>query len=149
VLELGPRGTQLIQSFETLRLEAYLPTPNDVPTIGWGHTKGVKLGMTCTVQQAQQWFAEDTAVAVSSVNAINATVALSQSMFDALVSLAFNAGVGAIGSTSTVGKALRAGSYFDAWRGMSLWTKQAGKDLRGLASRRSHEMALFMEDRLP
>jgi lysozyme len=144
---LGPRGIALIRGTEELRLVAYLPTINDVWTIGWGHTKGVHMGTTSTGEQAEEWFREDVAGPVAAVNAVG--VPLSQGMFDALVSLVFEAGEGAIAPDSTVGAALRRRDYFGAWRGMALWTKQAGKDLRGLASRRAEEMALFMDDPLP
>jgi lysozyme len=144
---LGNRGQELIKSYERLRLIAYLPTPNDVPTIGWGHTRGVRLGMTCTEEQAQQWFLEDVAQAVMAVSSI--PVRLTPSMSDALVSLAFNAGAGAVSPTSTIGKALRLPDYFAAWAGFSLWRKQGGRDLLGLARRRAREMELFFEDGLP
>lgn len=146
-MKLGSRGAALIKGKEKLRLEAYLPTPNDVPTVGWGHTRGVKLGDKITVKQAEQFFVEDTASAVAAVNGL--PVPLSQSMFDALVSLVFNAGPGTISPISTIGKALRERRYFEAWAGFVLWRKQAGKDLRGLATRRALEMLLFMEDSLP
>lgn len=146
-MSLGQRGSALIKGKETLRLTAYLPTPNDVPTIGWGHTKDVRLGMTITRERAEQLFNEDTAEAVSAVRRIG--VPLSQSMFDALVSFVFNCGAGSISPTNTVGKALRERRYFDAWHGLGLWRKQAGRDLRGLAIRRAQEMLLFFEDQVP
>lgn len=145
--KLGSRGEALIKGKEELRLLAYLPTPNDVWTIGFGHTKGVKQGDKITVKQAEQFFDEDTAGAVAAVNKLG--VPLSQSMFDALVTLVFNTGSGAISATSTIGKTLRERRYFDAWAGFTLWRKQKGKDLRGLAIRRAEEMRLFMEDPLP
>lgn len=146
-MNLGPRGAALIKGKEQLRLEAYLPTPNDVPTIGFGHTKGVRLGDKITVKQAEQFFDEDTAWAVAAVNKLG--VPLSQSMFDALVSLVFNTGVGSITPASTIGKAIRERRYFDAWEAFAKWRKQAKKDLRGLAIRRAEEMQLFMADPLP
>jgi lysozyme len=148
-MRIGPRGEALIKGKETLRLTAYLPTPDDIPTIGWGHTKGVRLGMTITREQAQQFFEEDTAEAVVAVRKIAAIVPLSQSMFDALVSFVFNCGEGSVEPDKLVGGALRRRDYYAAYRGMSHWTKQLGKDLRGLAIRRALEMALFFEDRLP
>lgn len=90
VKQLGPRGEDLIKSYEGYSSEAYLPTPDDVPTIGWGHTRNVKMGDTCTPEQAEKWFQEDVSGAVSVVN--NLAVNLTQSMFDALVSLVFNVG---------------------------------------------------------
>lgn len=147
MMTLGKRGEALIKSKETLRLTAYLPTPNDVPTIAYGHTQGVKLGMTCTKEQAETWFQEDVAGAVRTINFLGLT--LSQSMFDALVSLVYNAGPTPLAITSTIGAALRKHDWFGAWRGFALWTKQGSTDLRGLAERRAQEMALFMEDPLP
>lgn len=146
-ITLGPRGEALIKSYETLRLKAYMPTPNDKPTIGWGHTRNVKMGMTCTAQQAEQWFKEDVAEATTEVNKL--TVALTQSMFDALVSLVYNVGPDAVDQANTIYRALMKKDYIAAWRGFSLWTKQAGKDLLGLARRRAKEMDLFLQDGLP
>lgn len=148
-MTLGKRGADLIKSKETLQLKAYLPTPDDVPTIGWGRTKDIKLGMTCSIDQAEQWFQEDIAGATRVVNLVGLGLDLTQSMFDALVSLVYNAGPSPLTLTSTIGSALRKRDWFGAWRGFALWTKQDGKDLRGLAERRAQEMVLFMEDPLP
>ena len=41
--------------------QAYLPTAHDVPTIGWGHTKGVYMGQIITLEGAQAMFEEDVA----------------------------------------------------------------------------------------
>jgi GH24 family phage-related lysozyme (muramidase) len=35
-MQMNARGLALLKSFEKCRLEAYLPTPDDKPTIGWG-----------------------------------------------------------------------------------------------------------------
>lgn len=146
-MKLGIRGETLIKGYETLRLTAYMPTSDDVPTIGWGHTKGVKLGDTCTREQAQKWFEEDVSSAVDSVDALPCN--LTQSMFDALVSLVFNVGPSSIKQASTIGLALRSWDYYGAWVGFTLWRKQNKKDLLGLARRRAKEMVLFLEDGLP
>lgn len=153
---LGPRGARLIKDFEVgpgngPRLEAYLPTPADRPTIGWGRAHDVKLGDTCTEEQADAWFLEDVALAVTVVNrrAVAGGWRLSQSMFDALVSLVYNVGAAAIAPRSTIDKALFDRDFYGAWRGFSLWIKQAHSPLRGLARRRAQEMALFCEDPFP
>jgi lysozyme len=142
-MNLGQRGSELIKSFERLRLEAYLPTPDDVPTIGWGHIKGVRMGQVITEAAAEQYFRSDVLPAERIVNQLQ--VKLTQAMFDSLVSLAFNAGT--LGET--IPKALRAGDYFTAWHAFGQWRKQAGKDLLGLARRRAREMQLYLEDGLP
>jgi GH24 family phage-related lysozyme (muramidase) len=153
-LRLGPRGEQLIKSFEQLRLTAYRPTRNDVWTIGWGSTQDVHEGLSITIDQAQLRFIADTFDAIRYANAL--PCALTQSMFDALISLVFNAGPSSIKAGSTIGNALHlqaAGGYpsgyFAAWAGFALWRKQAGKDLLGLARRRAKEMDLFLADGLP
>jgi lysozyme len=145
--KLGPAGKALIRGDETLQLKAYLPTPYDVPTIGWGHTRGVKIGDTCTREEAEQFFDGDTAEACAAVNALG--LPLTQSMFDALVSLVFNEGAALLARDKSVGGPLRRHDWWGAWRGMCLYTKQAGKDLRGLGTRRAQEMGLFMAEPLP
>lgn len=150
---LGKRGADIIKARETLRLKAYMPTANDRPTIGWGSTRGVAMGMTITEEEAAVRFLEDTADAVREV--VKLPCPLTPAMFDALVSLVFNNGAGSISSTSTIGKALRTGDYFSAWAGFPLWRKQRNKttgeldDVLGLARRRSEEMVLFFMDGLP
>lgn len=162
---LGPRGESIIKSRETLRLTAYKPTPNDVWTIGYGHTLGVKSGQTCTREQAEKWFLEDVnRIAIPplirlSVRMESKGLTLTQSMIDALISLIYNGGEGVILSGTTIGDALLSGSpdmYYRAWRGFALWTKQRNStpqtnddDLLGLARRRSEEMVLFLADGIP
>lgn len=151
---LGPRGKKIIRSRETLRLVAYRPTPSDKWTLGWGHTRGVKEGDTCTPEQAEAWFIEDTASARHDVEKC-VQVALTAGMFDALVSLVYNAGAGAVDGDSTIGAALAAGDYYAACAGFFAYRKQTNKatgkreNLLGLARRRVEEMALFLEDGIP
>lgn len=151
-VKLGSRGERLIKSYETLKLVAYMPTPNDRPTIGWGHTKDVKIGQTISLTQAQAFFDEDMADAVAAVSLLvkKAKVKLTQSMVDAIISLVFNVGPSAVQSRSTIGSALiEKGDYYLACQGFFLWRKQAGRSLLGLARRRAKEMELFLEDGIP
>lgn len=151
-IDLGSRGDKLIKGYETLRLVAYKPTPNDVWTVGYGSTKGVKAGMKITLEQANERFELDIADAITAVSLLakKAKVNLTQSMIDALISLVFNVGPSAVQSGSTIGSALiDKGDYFAACQGFFLWRKQAGKDLLGLARRRAKEMELFLEDGIP
>ena len=60
-MKIGKQGLDLIKSFEGLELEAYMPTPIDVPTIGYGHTKTVKMGMVITEKQAEALLKKDLA----------------------------------------------------------------------------------------
>lgn len=148
-MQLGSRGLDLIKRYETFRSTAYLPTPDDVWTIGYGHTKNVRKGDTCTLEQAEQWLRDDVSSAVKAVNRLVVKVSLTQSMFDALVSLVFNVGTQPVTTSSIIGRSLLAGDYYKGWQSFALWRKQAGKDLLGLARRRAEEMTLFLRDGLP
>lgn len=139
-MKIGAKGLALIRSYEQLRLVAYLPTPDDVPTIGWGHTKGVAMGLTCTPEQADVWLDEDCDWAEGAVNAVD--VSLSQDQFDALVSLVFNIGAPNF-TTSTIRRMLVGGDYTGAAGQFKRWNKQKGKVLNGLIRRRAEEEELF------
>lgn len=150
---LGPRGANLIKSFETLQLKAYKPTPNDVWTIGYGSTRDVKPGMIITLAEAEDRFMQDASSTIREVNNRFSKTLLTQAMFDALVSLVFNVGASAISPTSTIGSSLIVKDYYSAWAGFALWRKQRGpnglQNLLGLARRRAKEMSLFLEDGMP
>lgn len=135
-------GLKLIESFEALRLTAYKPTPQDVWTIGYGHTDGVKEGDTCTNEQAEQWLDEDIRVAELAIDT-RVTVTLNQNQYDALVSFTFNVGTEAF-ETSTLLKLLNAGDTMGAGIQFLVWTRQAGKVLQGLLNRRKKEQSLFL-----
>lgn len=151
MMQLGPRGRALIQSFETLQLVAFKPTPDDVWTIGWGHTgPDVHEGLVWTREQADEAFDHDTRAAVNGV--IRGTdVQLTQNQFDALVSFTYNEGVGEehpepkgfLGST--LRKMVNARRWLDAANEFPKWNKQKGKVLGGLVRRRDAERALFLE----
>lgn len=146
---IGPAGLALIKRFEQLRLVAYLPTADDVPTIGWGHTAGVKLGDRCTEAQAEIWLLADCRGSEDAVNSL-VKVPLTQGQFDALVSFVFNVGPDIDADTiaeglgdSTLLKKLNSGDYAGAANEFPRWNKQNGKVLRGLTLRREAERQLF------
>jgi lysozyme len=134
---------QLIKNWEELRLEAYLPTPNDEWTIGWGHTHGVEKGDVITKAQAQSYFDADVAWAEAAVNK-SVKVGLTQHQFDALVSFVFNIGETDF-KTSTLLRKLNAGDYEGAANELPRWKYQKGEVLRGLVRRRAEEMEYFLE----
>jgi len=141
-MKLGPKGKALIQSYEQCRLQAYMPTPDDVPTLGFGHTRGVAMGDTCTQEQADAWFLEDIAWVEDCVNRA-VTSQLTQDEFDALASLCFNIGCRAF-SGSTLVKRLNNADY-EVGNEFAKWNKQNGKELAGLTRRRAAEAKLFEE----
>lgn len=146
-MKLTTEGYDLLKSFEQLRLEAYLPTPNDVPTIGWGTTFGVSLGDTIDFKTAQVYLERDVKLFEDCVNK-RVKVTLTQQMFNALVILCYNIGCTNFGS-STLVKLLNQGDYLGAAGQFKVWNKQRNKKgelivLNGLTARREKEKVLFL-----
>lgn len=131
-----------IKRWEGLRLEAYMPTPNDVPTIGYGHTHTAKMGMVITEAEAERLLRVDLKWAREAVNNY-VTVPLTQPQYDALVSFVFNVGATAF-RKSTMLRKLNASDFVGAANEFPRWNKQKGKVLRGLTNRRLYEKAKFL-----
>lgn len=129
------------------RLKAYL-CPAGVPTIGWGTTRGVKLGMVCTKAQADEWLLQDLTEFTAQVRGV-CKVEPTNNQLSAMVSLAYNIGFGAFRDKSTVLKAHNRGDFAAAARAFTLWNKARVngvlQELPGLVSRRLKESALYME----
>lgn len=139
-MKTSKEGKDEIKAYEGVRLKAYLDT-GGVPTIGVGHTKGVKMGMTATPEQVDQWLTEDLEEAESDVLRL-VKVPLSQGQFDALVSFVFNLGAGQVGS-STLLRKLNAGDYEGARNQFHRWIFDNGKQQPGLVKRRIGEARRF------
>ena len=90
-MNLSEKGISLIKKFEGCHLTAYL-CPAGKWTIGYGHTAGVVKGMKITQEQADEYLRQDCKSSEKAVNALGRN--LNQNQFDALVSFAFNCGVG-------------------------------------------------------
>ena len=56
-----------IRDVEGFRGKAYIPTPGDVPTIGYGFTKGVKIGDTMTKEEAEKRLSEEVNTRVEAI----------------------------------------------------------------------------------
>lgn len=141
-MEIGKAGLDLIKSFEGLSLKAYNQGGKDVPTIGYGHTRGVKMGDVITEHQAEEFLRQDVASAEHDVNRL-VKVPLTQNQFDALVSFTFNLGGGNL-STSTLLKKLNVGNYEGAAEEFPRWSFSRGVHLAGLERRRKAEQQLFL-----
>lgn len=137
----GVKDVELIKEAEGLRLEAYLPTPNDVWTIGYGHTKTAKPGMRITKAGAEALLLHDLAWVEATIDKY-VKVPLNQNQYDALASFIYNVGASAF-RKSTLLKLLNAGDYEGAAEQFPRWNKQKGKVLRGLTARRQKEKTLF------
>ena len=141
-MDVSPRGLELIQEYEGLRLKAYQDSVG-VWTIGYGSTKGVRPGDEITEAQAVELLAADVDRHADGVRRA-VDVPLNQNQFDALVSFTFNVGVGAL-QRSTLLRKLNAGQYTEAANQLMRWVHAGGQELRGLVRRREAERKLFME----
>lgn len=137
-------ASDIIKRWEGLRLTAYPdPGTGGKPwTIGYGHTRNVKQGDTCTLDQALAWLAEDMDDAYKVIdNAV--TVPLTRQQRDALCSFVFNVGVDAF-QKSTLLRMLNEGNYTGAAAQLDRWNKAGGRVMQGLVNRRKQEKALFL-----
>ena len=135
------RGLALIRQFEGLRLSAY-KCPAGVPTIGYGTTKGVKMGDTITRDEADRLLLEDAQRFADHVKAL-VKVPLNQNQTDALVSFVYNIGPAAFGK-STMLKLINQGLIEDAANQFLRWNRAGGQVLAGLTRRRIAERELFL-----
>lgn len=169
---LGEQGTYLCHYFEQLKLRAY-PDPGSplfkalmrekidpyslqaVPakfvqlsgapwTIGWGDTgPDVVPGLVITAEQADQRFARRMSSEFEPGVRAAVRLVLAQHEFDALVSIFYNVGVGAMRASTLVRK-LNAGDRAGAAAEFPRWNKSAGERSKGLDRRREAERVLFL-----
>lgn len=140
-MHISNNGLDLIRRFEGLRLRAYL-CPGGVWTIGYGHTgPDVKPGLRISRDEANALLCADAARFDAGVGAIGG--ACTQGQHDALVSFAFNLGLGPLMS-STLLKKHKAGDHEGAAAEFGRWIHAGGRVLPGLVRRRAAEAALYL-----
>jgi lysozyme len=148
----GPDCAKLVQEFEGCARKqpdgtfmAY-PDPGsggDPWTIGWGSTGAdIKKGVVWTQQQCDDRFTEHLADFAEKVGNLLDGVPTTQKQFDAMVSFAYNVGVGNL-AASTLLRKHKAGDFAGAALEFARWNKAAGKVLPGLTRRRAAESALY------
>lgn len=139
--EINQAGLDLIRSFEGLRLKSYKDSVG-VWTIGYGHTRGVAAGQTCTLDQAMDWLRRDLIDAEKAVASM-VTHPITDNQFAALCSFAFNLGSGSL-LKSTLLKKVNEGRFEEAAKWFAPWNKAGGVVVGGLTSRRAAEAKLFL-----
>lgn len=142
-LSISVAGLAMIQQFEGTRTEAYADAVG-IPTICTGSTKGVYLGQTATLAECEERLSEDVSYAGVAIRRC-VTEKMTQDQYDALVSLTFNIGGGALCSSTLVRK-LNSGDCRGAAQQFLRWDHAGGKKLRGLSKRRAAEYAKFIGD---
>lgn len=149
---MNQAGIDLVKEFESFKDKAYICSGGRL-TCGWGHTKGVKAGDTCTKEQAEAWLMEDIEEAEKIVDQY-VDVHLNGNQHAALTSFVFNVGHGKEGvkdgfaelkkgGHSTLLKLLNRGWYDEAAAQFARWNKAGGEVLGGLARRRKAEYELW------
>lgn len=137
--------------YEGLKLKAYLDSAS-IATIGIGtikypNGKKVKLGDTCTKEQAIEYAKHDLDAFEDNLNALTVGVPLKQNQYDAALLLQYNIGAGAF-SKSTVLKLIKANPNDPKIEAAWLqWNKARVngvlKPIKGLTNRRMGEYKLY------
>lgn len=168
-MKTGERGIAIMHKFEGFRKVPYL-CPASLWTIGYGHVlyqDQIRFPVTridgytgmirkeyplrpehnhvWTQESIDQLFKDDLSTFERGVLRLVPGVAGKQGTFDALVSFAFNAGLGNL-QRSTIRMKANRGEWKEAAEEFMKWTKGGGKVLPGLVKRREAEKALFLTD---
>lgn len=147
-MQISKAGVDLIKRFEGFQAAPYL-CPAGVPTIGYGSTRWDD-GRPVTLQDQPVTEQEATRLLLLTLPQFErgvtglVTVELTQNQFDALVSFAYNLGLGNLGN-STLLKRVNARDFLGASDEFPRWVRSAGKILPGLVARREAERKLFLE----
>ena len=142
-MKASPAGVAFIKQFEGLELHSY-QCQAGVWSIGYGTTgPDIGPGMLITKQEADRLFERDLAYFEQGVRDY-LKVRVNQNEFDALVSFAYNVGLGAF-SSSTLLRLLNDGSTKTIVAAEFLrWINADGKPSEGLKNRRQKERQLFL-----
>lgn len=144
-MRTSQKGIDLIKEFEGYSERVYL-CPGGVYTIGYGHTRGVQVGDTCTREKAEEYLRDDLRDTEETIQDL-IDVPLTQNQFDALVCLVYNIGSGNF-YDSTIRKVInyKVSDIEEYRRAWMMWVKAQGRVLKGLVRRREAEFKLFKGD---
>lgn len=137
---------------EAFSENAYKTTPNDVWTIGYGHTgnvdgKSITKGMKITKEKAEELYRKDFELHIQPLKEINVPLTSNQKI--ALASFSFNLGPNGL-RNSGIFKRLQEGDYEGAANKFDDYVKQKNRKtdeivvLKGLVNRRKKEKQLFL-----
>ena len=139
----------LIKKFEGFRSEAYQDSVG-VWTVGYGSTmwpdgKNVQPGQRMTIQEAEAVMTWELTRKGKEILSGLPTTIINQNQYDALISFAYNLGVGAL-LKSTLFKKLKVNPNDPSIRTEFMrWVNAGGKRLTGLVRRREAEANLYFK----
>ena len=140
-MNISKKGIDLIKRFEGCRLKAY-KCPAGVWTIGYGHTKDVKMGMSITQKQADEFLKGDIKPVERLLNGMG--INYTQNQFDALTSWIFNLGEGNFKKSTMYKNIVARKSDVEITDQMVKWVNAGGIPLLGLKKRRVAEANMFL-----
>jgi lysozyme len=147
-MKISQTGIDLIKTFEGCRLKAYKCSAG-VVTIGYGSTyypnrSPIKItDKLNSVQDAEDLLFVTVEEFENNVSALFYNVTLTQNQFNALVSFAFNLGVGALAKSTLLKKAKLNPNDKTIALEFAKWVNAGGKKLPGLIRRRKAESDLY------
>lgn len=146
-IRTSAKGLEIIGNAEGCRRDPY-QCPSDVLTVGIGSTEygGQEIDpnrLYSDKEIADRW-AHDLAIAERCVNRYGNGRHLPQGAFDAMTSLTFNVGCGAMRKSSLFRMANEIGYSHTMCDQFRRWVYAGGKKLRGLEIRREKERALCL-----
>lgn len=146
-MKISNKGVAFIKSFEGLRLSPYRDAVGKW-TVGYGHLMfphEVKAMKTLTMAEAEELLRDDIAdheEGMSKLFPASRMATVTQGQWDALVSFAFNLGVGALKKSSLL-RLFLAGDIAGASAQFDRWVNAGGRRLGGLVRRRAAERRMF------
>jgi len=138
MLKTSPEGLRLIADYEGCQLTPYKCSAG-VWTSGIGHTAGVVPGRNITERQAADNLLSDVLLTEKRLDAC-LTTKPPQHVYDALVSIGFNVGTGAI-CRSTMVSFINRQQWWQACNQLPRWVYVNGVKSKGLENRRARELA--------
>jgi GH24 family phage-related lysozyme (muramidase) len=136
-----------IAAKEGKRNAAYIPVPGDVPTICYGSTHDIRLGMTMTDRQCLALLQAEVAAYRLALHryylAHTIETLLPPARDAAFTSLGYNIGVDACGRSTAV-RRLNSGDVSGACDAITWWNRFGKRVMRGLVDRRADERQLCM-----
>lgn len=136
-------ASEFVAQHEACRLQAYRDAGRGVITIGYGHTRGVRLTDKCSQFQANLWLDDDlTEAAELLAKVVDEAVILklSDHQYAALISFVFNCGQR---PGATLWKRVNAGNFAQIPAELMKWIYVGKRVVPGLANRRAAEVALW------
>lgn len=140
-IPVSQRLLDALKRFEGFDSNAYWDATGKKWTIGWGRTHQVAEGDITTPEKEQEWLISYLADLSGRVRDL-LNVEVSQLQHEALISFAFNCGLGALRG-STLLKKLNAGDRSGAAREFDKWIMSGQVVLNGLVARRAEERSWF------